>query len=61
MTTIDQKEYAFEGLLEKLQLLQICQNMLQTTLGFRRDFYEEQVRKNRNKITKIIEAWPEYQ
>jgi hypothetical protein len=30
----------FEDLLERLQLFQICQNMLKTTLGWRRGFYE---------------------
>jgi hypothetical protein len=29
-----------------------CQNMAQVTLGWRRDFYEEQLRKNSNKKSK---------
>ena len=32
--------------------------MLKITLGWRRDFYEEQLRKNINKIKKMIETWP---
>jgi hypothetical protein len=45
-----------ENLLERLQLFQICQNMLQVTLGWRRDFYEEQLRKNNSKIKKMIDT-----
>jgi hypothetical protein len=54
----ENRDYEFENFLEQLQLFQICQNMLQVTLGWRRDFYEEQLRKNINKIKKMIETWP---
>ena len=56
--TIENRDYIFENFLERLQLFQICQNMLKTALGWRRGFYEEQLRKTVNKIRKTIEAWP---
>ncbi len=56
--TAKNREYIFEVLLERLHLFQICQNMMKTALGWRRDFYQEQLRKTANKISKMIEAWP---
>lgn len=54
----ENRDYAFEDLLERLQLFQICQNMLKTTLGWRRGFYAQQLRKTTDKIRKVIESWP---
>ena len=54
----ENQDYIFEGLLERLQLFQICENLMKTTLGWRRDFYEQQLRKTANKIKKTIEGWP---
>jgi hypothetical protein len=56
--TAENRDYIFEDFLERLQLFQVCQNMLKTALGWRRDFYLEQRRKAANKITKMIETWP---
>lgn len=56
--TAENRDYIFEDLLERLELFKICQDMLKTTLGWRRDFYEGQLKKSRNKIRKIIEGWP---
>ena len=44
----ENRDYKFENFLERLQLFQVCQNMLKITLGWRRDFYAEQLRKNIN-------------
>jgi hypothetical protein len=56
--TVDNRDYIFETFLECLQLFQICQNMLKITVGWRRDFYAQQLGKNGNKIRKMIETWP---
>jgi hypothetical protein len=56
--TVENRDYIFESFLECLQLFQICQNMLKITLGWRRDFYAQQLGKNGNKIRKMIETWP---
>jgi hypothetical protein len=55
--TTENQDYIFERLLGGLQTVQICENMLETTLGWRRDFYEEQLRKTKSKIQKTIEIW----
>jgi hypothetical protein len=54
----ENQDYIFEILLERLQLFQLCQSMLKTAQGWRRDFYQQQLRKTVNKIRKMIEAWP---
>jgi hypothetical protein len=54
--TVENRDYIFENSLERLQLFQICQNMLKITLGWRRDFYEQQLRKHGTKIRKMIET-----
>ncbi len=56
--TVENRDYIFENFLERLQLFQVCQNMLKITLGWRRDFYEQQLRRHENKIRKMIETWP---
>jgi len=35
-----------------------AKNMLKIALGWRRDFCEEQLRKNRSKIQTMIDPWP---